>query len=150
MRWKYLIPHTWKFPRETWADVLLLPDDPEYKGDALMLTIDALGDLSKPSIDEEEEEFRKDALEKLGSKDYWVGVGRMIVRVKDFNKEEFLNFVKIWFDENGLDVSELIETTIEDFKGKHAMADLIITLQKSYPGEKKEKMKKKKKKQEQH
>ncbi len=43
MKWKYFIPHTWDSPtsRQTWAEVWLLPDDPNYRGDSVWLTIDA-------------------------------------------------------------------------------------------------------------
>ena len=134
MRWKYYIPHTWDPPslRVPWAEIWLLPDDPNYKGKSIWLTIDALGDPSDPTHGSERAEFQRDALKKLGSKDLWIDGSDMIVRVRDFNKKEFLNFVKVWLNEVGLSVTELREAPFEDFKGTNQMAEIAEILIEKY------------------
>jgi len=130
MNWKYHIPHTWDPPtqRMGWAEVWLLPNDPSYKGGSIWLTIDA---LAGGPDDMEPGEFRKEALQKLGDRDFWIKDGDMIVRVEDFNREEFLQWVKVWIENRGLQFSGLVEAPFEDFAGTNKMARVIGPLRKS-------------------
>ena len=128
MKWKYHIPHEWDTPRTVGEDVWLLPDDPDYKGNSIWLTIDALGDSSDPSHGSEREEFQKEALEKLGNKEFWIDNADMIIRVRDFNKEELLVWVKVWLTENGFTVSDLIEAPFKEFAETNDHAKLIEQL----------------------
>ncbi|GAC1463068.1 MAG: hypothetical protein NVS2B14_10990 [Chamaesiphon sp.] len=123
MNWKYHIPHLWNAPREVWEDVYLLPDNPNYQEESIWLTIDALGDVSEPTHGSERAEFQEFAFSKLGDKSFWINGSDMIVRARDFNKEKLLDWVKVWLRETGFPVSELIETSFDEFASTndHAM-----------------------------
>lgn len=95
MNWKYHIPHVWDSPRVVWEDIWLLPDDPNYEGESIWLTVDALGDTASPTQDPKRAEFQKEALKKLGDRQYWIDSANMIVRAKDFTKAELLRWVKV-------------------------------------------------------
>ena len=130
MNWKYYIPHSWNSPRAVWEDVWLLPCDPDYKGESIWLTVDALGDASDPTHGSERPEFQKEALEKLGQNDYWIEAGDMIVRARDFSKEELLEWVKTWLRETGFKVTALVEASIEEFAETNEQAKMIMSLRK--------------------
>lgn len=132
MNWKYHIPHTWESPRGVWEDVWLLPDDPNYKGESIWLTIDAFGDVSDPDYGSERADFQKEALKRLGDKQYWIGSGEMIVRATDFTKDELLHWVKVWLEETGFIVSSLREAPIEEFADTNEQARIIMTLHDKY------------------
>ena len=135
MNWKYFIPHIWEEGLTTWEDIFLLPDSPEYKDDAVWLTIDALGDVDDPEsmgIPLEAIAYR---LDKLGDRDYWIEGGDMIARTEAFDKPEFLQWVRVWMEATGLQVDELIEAPIEDFLGRCAQADFIRMLLQRSGGE---------------
>jgi hypothetical protein len=135
MNWKYYIPHIWDSPRTVWEDVWLLPDDLTYSDQSLWLTVDALGDASDPSHGDEREEFQREALEKLGDQDYWIEAGEMIVRTRDFTKEELLEYVSIWLRETGLPVTALVEAPREDFAETNEHARIIMSLCKESEGQ---------------
>jgi hypothetical protein len=128
MNWKYHIPHVWDSQRAVWEDVWLLPEGPSYDGGSIWLTVDALGDASDPTHGSQRAEFQKEALKKLGHKDYWIEVGEMIVRAKDFSKEELLDWVKIWLIETGFEVTALVEAPPEDFAETNDHARVIMSL----------------------
>jgi hypothetical protein len=132
MKWKYHIPHAWDpaTQRMGWAEVWLLPDDPGYNGGSIWLTIDA---LSGGPDDVEPAEFRREALQKLGDQDVWVKGSDMIVRVENFDRQEFLQWAKVWLEYTGLKVSELVEAPFEDFAGTNNMARVIKEIRKNYP-----------------
>lgn len=113
-----------------WEDVLLLPQDPAYDGEAVQLTVDAFGDVGDPTHGGERAEFQKKALQKLGDRECWIESSDMIVRATDFNKQELIQWVHRWFSETGLPQIELATAPIEEFKGRYPYADLLITLQK--------------------
>ena len=45
-------------------------------------------------------------------------------RPMDFSKEELLDWVCVWLRENGLPVANLVEGSMEEFRGKAFHADL--------------------------
>ena len=120
-----------------WADVWLLPDDPAYQGDSAWLTIDALGggpDDMGPG------EFRREALEKLRDRDFWVKSGDdassvkdcdMIVRAENFDRAEFLVWVQKWLESRGWEFSGLMEAPFEDFENSNDMARTVKAIKES-------------------
>jgi hypothetical protein len=124
MNWKYYIPHLWHQERQVWEDIYLLPIDSRYDGKAIWLTIDALGNVEVPEHGSDRAESRSEALEKLGSRAYYIDGTDMLIRTEDFSKKELLDWVQVWFRENGLPVAELIEGSAEEFRGKAFHADL--------------------------
>ncbi len=132
MNWRYHIPSIWHSPRQVWEDIFLLPDAPDYEGDSIWLTIDALGDPDNPAHGSDRAEFIVEALVKLGNNPFWIDGTDMIVRAVDFDKAELLAWVKIWLTETGLLVDHLIETPLEPFVGTNPMATTLKTLQEVY------------------
>lgn len=143
MNWKYYIIHEWSGERRQWGELLLLPDDAFYKEEALWLTIDCLGDFNPENEANKElyyKEWYYEALQKLGNQDYWVkeegsdfpGDSDMIIKAKNFTKDEFLYWVSILIKEKALPIIDLVAAPIEDFVGRHSQADLIYYLQKAY------------------
>jgi hypothetical protein len=128
MRWKYHMPHQWLTPRTVWEDVYLLPDHPDYSGESFWLTVDALGDASDPTHGSERAAFQKEALEKMGDADFWIDGADMIVRARDFTKAELLDWVKIWLEQQGLPVAELVEAPLPDFAESNEHVKLISAL----------------------
>jgi hypothetical protein len=112
MIWKYYIPHIWEEDRTVWEDIYLLPDTPDYKDQAIWLTIDALGFYEGSERDEVES--------RLGSQSYLIKGTDMLVRVEDFSKPELLKWVSIWLEENGLAFDALREGTVKEFRGQTA------------------------------
>lgn len=110
MIWKYYIPTEWESDRAVWEDVFLLPNDPEYDGQALWLTIDALGYY--------EGDERAEAEEKLGHQLYVVDGSDMLVRAESFSKRELLDWVSLWFDECDVEFSSLKEGNPKEFRGR--------------------------------
>jgi hypothetical protein len=147
VNWKYHIPHIWDPPtrRMGWAEVWLLPDDPEYRGESVWLTIDALS--GGPDFGVEPGEFRRQALEKIGERPFWIRprgdanarleAGAdcdMLVRAEDFDREEFLKWVELWLRETGLACSGLIEAPYDDFAGSNKQARAIDKIKQSEAG----------------
>jgi hypothetical protein len=126
MRWKYFIPHVWNRTRQAWEDIYLLPADELYKGQALWLTVDALGDRTNVEHGTDREEFQVEALKKLGDRPYLIDGADMIVRSADFSMDELLDWVRIWLRENRLTVTDLVEASVEEFSGKAFHADLML------------------------
>jgi hypothetical protein len=127
MNWKYFIPHVWDKPRQSWEDFYLLPCDPSYGGDSIWLTIDALGDVNRTTAVLDAEDFER--LEKeMEGKDYVIHGADMTVRGEAFNKSEFLKWVKVWLEENGFEVDELVEAPFEDFEGTNKHARIVAGL----------------------
>ena len=83
MNWKYFTPHAWDDRSKTWEDIFLLPDTPEYKDDAVWLTIDALGEVDDPESMGITQQEVTSMLEKLGDKDCWIEGGDMIARTSN-------------------------------------------------------------------
>lgn len=132
--WKYCIPHTWESGNRTpWADIWLMPQDPRFRGRSVPLTIDALGDSEDPTHGDDRSEFQKEALQKLGDKDYWISGAEMIVRARDFSREEFLEWVKVWIRNLDPNYGELIPGSYEEFNDTSREAKLIDRLLREYP-----------------
>src|SRR5258708_5047221 len=102
----------------TWADVLILPDDPAYDGKALWITVDAVLDRS----------WQPERLASLGKEDFYMDSQMdLAVRADDFNKTECLEWIARWMREN-LAFTELCGTGIETFAGRSGFADMIIAV----------------------
>jgi hypothetical protein len=107
--WRYYIPHAWEpAERMTWADVLLMPDDPSYTGQALFLTVDAVPDNAA--------EFQLDQ-DKMD----------LAVRAVDLSKEECLTWVERWLA-GSFKCTGLVAGTLDDFAGRSHMADTITAI----------------------
>jgi hypothetical protein len=120
MRWKYYTPAVCKpDERKTWEDVWLLPDDETYHGASIWLTIDSLTSAVEYLS---EEEIQSPEVEAGG---FHIDGTDMLVSVKDFSREEILNWAKVWLSESGFSVTELIEGTFEEFQGTNAEARAI-------------------------
>lgn len=110
MIWKYYIPAVWKSDRAVWEDVFLLPNDPEYDGQALWLTIDTLGYY--------EGDEREEAVAQLDHQLYAIDGTDMLVRAESFSKRELLDWVSLWFEENDVEFSGLKEGNSKEFRGR--------------------------------
>ena len=115
--WKYCFPHVWDSPRQVWEDVYLLPDSDSYTGPGFFLTVDALGNADNPAHGTDRAEFQKEALAKLGTAEYFIDEGEMIVRREDFTKKELLAWVRVWLEHHGLSVRGLREAPSSEFVG---------------------------------
>ena len=112
MIWRYYIPHAWEpGERMTWADVLLMPDDPSYTDPALTLTVDAVPDCASEFM------FDKETID-------------LAVRASDFSKQECLGWVERWLAST-FTCTGLVAGSLEDFAGRNNMADVIIRLRDS-------------------
>ena len=134
MRWKYFIPHIWHEERAPWEDVLLLPDDENYNGEALWLTITAIGPAPSPGVYGYEflkKEYEEN-IQQLGVNSTHIDNGDMLVKAVDFTKAEMMDFVLEWFKYKNLEIDELVEVPIEEFAGRSSHADLLITLKQKY------------------
>jgi hypothetical protein len=120
MNWKYYIPAVWEpDERQTWEDVWLLPDDETYHGASIWLTIDSLTSaveyLSEEQIQAPE----------IQAGDFHINGTDMLVGVKDFSREEILDWTKVWLSESGLPVAGLVEGKFEEFEGTNDEARAI-------------------------
>ena len=132
MKWKYHLPHEWDRPRAVWEDVYLKPDVLDYEGPSLWLTVDALGDASDPSHGSDRAEFIREALEKLGDNDHFIDGADMIVRARDFTREELLGWVTVWLEHEGFSVSRLVPAELGEFAGTNEHAQTVAQLIASY------------------
>jgi hypothetical protein len=92
-----------------------------------------LGDSEDPTHGDDRSEFQKEALQKLGDKDYWISGAEMIVRARDFSREEFLEWVKVWIRNLDPNYGELIPGSYEEFNDTSREAKLIDRLLREYP-----------------
>ena len=118
MNWKYYCPRTWDEPRQVWEEVHLLPDDPSYKGEAIWLTVDALGDAQNPAHGSDRAAFQEEALQKLGDNAFHIEVSDMIVRQTDFSMPELVEFARLFLTQQGKPVNEMVEGTLDEFFGR--------------------------------
>ncbi len=138
MNWKYRLIHEWpEGERTIWAELFLLPDDPNYEGEALWVTIDCVGE--NHGEDERDIRWYKKAQEKLGNLSYKIiteednmGDTNMIIAASDFSKDEFLQWVKTWIRSQGLPVDELIPASLDHFTGRNQHADFIKNITDKY------------------
>lgn len=101
-----------------------MPCDPSYRDDSIWLTIDALGDVNSETAVFGVEEFERLGKEMEG-RDYVIKGTDMTVRGRAFTKSEFLRWVKVWLEENGFEVDELVEAPFEDFEGTNQHARIV-------------------------
>jgi hypothetical protein len=120
MKWKYYIPAVWNpNERHTWEDVWLLPDDQDYQGGSVWLTIDSLTS---------DTEFRTQEdlpPRQIPAEGFAINGTDMVVGVSDFSEEDLLHWVEVWLKESGLPVSELVEGTFEEFKDSNDEARAV-------------------------
>lgn len=127
MRWKYWIPHIWEPPEElhNWGDVYLLPEDKNYSGDALFLTIYALplGTTPKAELDELPEK----TLAQVRSQGYAVERENadIYVNTEAFTLPELLSWVPMFFKDQEIAFAEMTPGTIDEFRGRADMIALI-------------------------
>ncbi|CCQ70103.1 hypothetical protein CWATWH0402_2984 [Crocosphaera watsonii WH 0402] len=124
MNWIYYLPHILDREQEYWADIYLLPQNSSYNGQALWLTIEALGLF--------EELDRQEKVKKLGEQSFYLygsSLDNMVINSESFTKEELLQWARIWLEAQDLPVNHLLEGSREMFKGKAYHADLIDELQ---------------------
>jgi hypothetical protein len=134
MDWKYHIPHLWEpGKRVPWAEVWLLPEDPRLSSRSICLTVDALGDASDPTQGSDRAAFQKEALEKLNDNSHWIGGAEMIVRVRDFGRMDFLEWVTVWLQKNDPHLGTLSPGSFEEFSGTSRDAKLIERILSEYP-----------------
>jgi len=111
MKRKYYIPAEWNpDERHTWEDVWVMPDDENYEGESIWLTVDSLTSAAEYLQEEE----RPVPQVEIGQ--FSIDSADILVGAKDFSKEELLHWVEVWLKESGFSVSELIEATFEDLK----------------------------------
>lgn len=137
MRWRYYIPHAWDPPesRTTWADVLLLPDDPAYEGRALWITVDAVPDPVDPRERGDVRRWRKQ-LAKLGRASFFMETDTMdlTVRAADFDRTECLDWIARWLRGTGLPFSGFVAGPVEAFAGRSDLGAVVVALQQKYGG----------------
>lgn len=124
MKWKYHIPRVWDRNRQSWEDFYLLPCDPSYRGETIWLTIDALGNGKSRGSVLQEGDFKR-LEEDLEGRDYIIHGTDMVVRGWAFTKHEFLRWVRVWLEENGFGVDELVEAPLEDFEGTNQHVRIV-------------------------
>ena len=138
MNWLYYIMHEWEEKYTTWEEAFVLPDSPDYKGDALWVTVDSLGSTgAHPHIMQEIEQ-------ELNEKDVWFRTNEsgledcdsdVIINVSKFSREQFIDALRGFLLAQGLSVGELVEGKLTDFAGRHPHADLLMELTKESPEE---------------
>jgi hypothetical protein len=137
MNWKYWIMHKWTDERFRWGEAFILPDDPEYDGDALWITIDCIG-TPEDHISHEEIVWYEEAKTMLGNSPYYLcasdelGDTDLLVNAKDFTKDDFLNWILIWLQEQGIKADNLIGAPLDDFLGRHEHADFLNEIIQQY------------------
>lgn len=134
MKWHYLIPHEWPAgDRTPWAEIWLLPSDNRFEGRSAAITIDAIGDPEDPSHGDDRKAFQVDARKKLAGKPYYINGQEMIVDVRDFNRSEFLEWVKIWVATIQAGPVELERGHLKEFLGTNSDAITVERLIREYP-----------------
>lgn len=134
MNWKYHIPHVWEpGKRIPWTEVWLLPQDLRFSARSICLTVDALGDASDPTHGSDRLAFQKEALGKMDNDPYWISGGDMIVRVRDFGRDDFLGWVRIWLQKMDPGFGALTPGSFEEFSGTSRDAKLIERIFLEYP-----------------
>jgi len=137
MNWKYWIMHKWTDERIRWGEAFILPEDTEYDGDALWITIDCIG-TPDDHVGHQEIAWYEEAKTKLGSKPYCLcysdelGDTDLLVNARDFTKGEFLYWIKVWLLEQGINADKLISASLDDFLGRHEHADFMYRIIQRY------------------
>ena len=119
MKWKYFIAHVWHEERTTWEDIYLMPEDIAPK-QALWLSVNSRIFLGQPdSKSEKLNEWTRNILSKLEHQSYVMDTeidGEMYINLPDFNQSELLEYSKVYLNDLGFEVSELIEGSYEEFE----------------------------------
>ncbi len=121
MRWRFFIPHHWEHDCAVWEDVYLLPDVKAWKGESIWLTVDSLGVC-------ENDEERDKALNDLDGREFTLDRTNMLVAAEDFSKDELIEWVKKWLIANSLPVTELAESSRNEFKNTNQHARIVAKL----------------------
>jgi hypothetical protein len=134
MNWKYHVPHAWEpGKRCPWAEVRLLPQDPRFSARSICLTVDAFGDTSDPTHGSDRLAFQQEALKKLNNAPYWISGPEMIVQVRDFGHQDFLEWVRVWLQTMDPGFGTLTLGSFEEFSGTSRDAKLIERIFLEYP-----------------
>ncbi len=141
--WKYCLCHEWLQERVTWEDFLVLPDDPDKDEQALWLTFSTLGDGPESPLDPDSIAFYERCFKLLDGRKYWVrtpeepplGDADLLINGLDFSKEELVEWIRVWLNENGLSVDDLIEAPLSEFRNRSSHADALLGLQEAFPPE---------------
>lgn len=124
LRVRYRFAHEWQSERTIWEDVYLLVDDPEFEGSGIHLTVVGVGDSQV------EAEDRALAIERLAGREYVIDrqAGDMYVHTDDFTKAELLGWTRVFLEEVGIGVDQLVEAPLSFFLGRIAHADFVKAL----------------------
>ena len=110
MKWKYYIPTIWKEnERRTWEDVWLMPDNKSYCEKSILLTIESPASVAEFWADD----FQ---LPKIGADDFYIDGTNIIVGVKDFGKQDILEWAKVWLKQSGFPITKFVKGTIKEFQ----------------------------------
>jgi hypothetical protein len=147
MTWKYWIMHEWaEGVRFQCGELFVLPDEQSYEGQALWLTIDCVPKVRDDQnswrwhlSEEEQIEWYETARAKLGdaqqcliAEEDGLGDSDMLVAAASFTREEFIEWVLVWFREQGIRAHRLVSASLEDFTGRHEHANLLGELISEY------------------
>ena len=110
MNWKYLLAGFGSQERTRWAEGIVLTEDPNYKGEPLMVAIHSIGMLSdRPMFADcharilawlADRPFAVNPPEGLRQADVWV-------RADDFSREELREMLTAWLRDQGFQVTAL-------------------------------------------
>jgi hypothetical protein len=132
MHWKYWIPHAWDPPesRLAWADVLILPDDPGYTGDALFITVDAVLNTEAYTASGWPK-WRHRKIARLGDNDFFMDRDLMdlAIRAHDFTRDECLDWVARWLQHEGMAFSGFVPAGLDAFKDRSEMGAIVDRIQ---------------------
>jgi len=131
MRWLYYIPHLWPHAqRMFWADVMIIPDDPNYGGQSLWITVDAISNAENFG-DEEWRDWHRERVEHMGDADFYMDAEKMdlAVRATDMNEAECLDWIARWMSSAGFRFTGFSKATLDEFAGRSQMADTIRAIQ---------------------
>lgn len=110
------------------------PSDRTHVDQSLWVTIDCLGGPPDENTKSTLRAQYEDRRTWLGDRSCRVAESGelndidLVVKVCDFTKAEFLEWVKVWLRAKGLAATELIPAPPEEFTGTHPHADLLTRL----------------------
>ena len=124
-RWKYYIPHEWDQPKAIWEEIYLVPDIPNFPKLSICVNIDALGEIKDPYGTDRNEVYQE-FKEQLNGAKYYIDGEQMVVKARNFTRKDLVKWVKIWLEQTGFEVSELVEAPSEDFEGIEDTDDYMV------------------------
>jgi hypothetical protein len=134
MKWKYwLYGKNWNEERRPWAEVFVRPQDPDYRGEPLWVTILCVGSLGG-NEGGPLSEWHSRLVDWLGGRPYRInmsgeiGLSDLYVRGSDFTRDEFLGWVMVWLRDGGLPVTELVEAPLAEVLGTDHCEDPLKAL----------------------